>query len=840
MDQTQVLNAKIITEKNNKTKKIFFLCVLLLIVFVSAINIFPKGYVFSGGDIIQYINLKNNFSNFLFTWNSASGPGGFLQYFSYSVFYLPFYILSILNVSASSQSFLFFFIFLSGSFVSFFVASKRFSRNLTKSFELRLIISIIYALNPYTLYVFTYTWGYSPYLILYPLLPMIFSLTYSYFIGKNVFNKKLLGLGVVFFLANIAFGNFAFYISLVLFTLLFLLFMLVLKLNKGKLLYKLIAYLSIFFVATMWTVITNVEGMFYGLTTMVSSASLFNLGAWILYQRTTIISQLFLVPNVGYSVSTFSLFFVLGSIGFLAMFALSFKKMNKLSLSFLFLALISIFITAKGQGVISNALALKLFTLPVLNTLRSPDKTLVFLPFFFLIFIFIGLRDIYAGNRYIEFSKSAKLHLKLNRLFKVHFRKFVLVCFILVLIGVYPFFVGGIQSRYSFSFNNGTDYLTSSNSYLVHIPNDYFDAAKMLSQDGRQDKILSLPYAVLNSVGWANYPKWKDVGVDPTGQIFTKPTIQANGANTPFWQKWNFASNNNCTWIIKLMSLYNVQYLIYHKDVDSQFVNQTEGKINYLQDQGYISLIQSYPNFDLYNLSSVYFLPHIYPSSNITLIQGSPDLLLPSIISNNNTTNNAFFISSETIGNQWDSLLNYTQNSIFNTTDATPKIIFKEINPTNYQIKIQNATQPFFLIFSESYDPQWKAYPDNDKTIFGNIIANYSAVGVQEANSLTSFTPGDVNHLFEKALPDSDHYMVNGYVNAWYIDPSQVASNHNGTFEITLYYQPQSYYYLGLAISGTMFVICVITIIAPTPSFKSLISLLRKKPNKIMHMQLTC
>jgi len=825
MDQRHGLSVKMVTEQSSRNRLIF-LSVFLLIAFISAINIFPKGYVFSGGDIIQYINLKNDFGHFFYVWNSASNFGGVLQNFSYLIFYIPFYLLSLINISQSSQSFLFFFIFLSSSYISFFVATKRFTNhNFSRTFELRILFSIIYAINPYTLYVFTYTWGYSPFLILYPLLPIIFGLTYSYFIDKKVFNKKLLGLGVVFFLSNIAFGNFAFCVSLILFTILFLLFMFIFKLNKGRVLYKLIAYTSIFFAATMWTIVPIIEATSYGFSYMMSSGSTFNLGVWILYQRTSILTQFFMVPNVAYFVSNFSFLFILGSIAFLSLLFLSFKKITKLSLSFLLLALISIFITAKGQGIISNNLAVEIFSLPILNTLRSPDKTLVFLPFFFLIIIYIGLRDVYSDTNGIKPHKPTKMYLKLNRLVKAHIRKIVFTCFILIIVGTYPFFVGGIQSRDSVSFSGGTNYLTSNNSYLVQVPTDYYDAAKILSQDGRQDKILDLPYSVINSVGWVNYPSWKVIGVDPTPQLFSKPSIEANDANTPFWQEWNNAPNNS-TWIIKLMSLFNVQYLIYHKDVASQFINQTQDKINYLQDQGYISLIHNYSDFDLYNLSSPYFLPHIYLSSNITLVQGSSTQLLSSINSSNTTVNNSFFVSSTTSNSQWNSLLNYNQT--FNENNATPQVVFQEINPTNYQVKIENATQPFFLIFSEDYDPQWSAYIDNG-ALFSNIIANYPAVGVQEANSKTSFTPGDISYLFQKALPNSDHYLVNGYLNAWYIDPSQIASKQNGTFEITLYYQPQSYYYLGLTISGTTLAICVIILIVFSPRFKSLFSFFKKK-----------
>ena len=828
----RVILSKLLERKT----EIMFLGGLLLIVFISFVNIFPKGYIFSGGDVTQYINLRNNFGNLFYTWNSMGGPGAFLPYFSYSLFYAPFYLLNILAVSPSMQSFLYFFIFLSCSYGSFFLASKSFiGINRKRTFELRILLSLVYAINPYTLYVFTGIWGYSPFLVLYPLIPVIFGFTYSYFTNSSVLNKSLAALGIAFFLSNIAFGNIAFFVSLILFLMIFMMLLCILRLNKNRLKYKLIAYVSIFFAATLWTSVPSFFGLLPQYSTITSSEAVFNLESWILNFRLSILTQFFLVPNVSYFIGTFSFLFVLGAIGLFVLLAISLKSIKKISLAFLFLAAVSIFITAKGEGLLSNEDALKIFTLPILNILRSPDKTLVFLPFFFIIIMYIGIHDLYT-KEHVDFSGLTKSYFKLHRLISRHLRKIVLISCLLVLLGVSPFFIGGIQTRYSFAFGSGQNYQTSSYSYLVHIPSDYYSAAKILSQDDRQDKILDLPYSVINSVGWVNYPTWKVVGVDPTAQLFSKPSIEANDASSPFWEEWNSVNVANSTWIIKLMSLYNVQYLIYHKDVAEEFINQTQDNINFLQNEGYINLIGDYTDFDLYNLSRTYFLPHIFPSSNITLVQGSSDQLLSAIISNTLTTNNAFFVSSQTTNQQWESLMNYNENyTNEKTNETTPQIIFEEINPTKYQVKIENATQPFFLVFSESYDPEWKAYIGNSETGFGNIIANYGNVGVEEANSSTSFTPGDINYLFEKSLPDSDHYMVNGYANAWYIDRSQVATDQNGTFEITLFYQPQSFYYVGLIVSGVTFMACIVYIVAQTALFRSLFSLIKKHlANKII------
>lgn len=149
-----------------------------------------------------------------------------------------------------------------------------------------------------------------------------------------------------------------------------------------------------------------------------------------------------------------------------------------------------------------------------------------------------------------------------------------------------------------------------------------------------------------------------------------------------------------------------------------------------------------------------------------------------------------------------------TLNEKIKENSYHPLIQFTVINPTKYHVTI-NATQPFFLVFSESYNSQWKAYAGTNPAPMNDIIANYSRVNVQEAAQEMQFTPGDISYLLEKPLPEEDHFLVNGFANAWYIDPSQLPKDADGNIDITLYFWPQSLFYLGLIISGSTLVICI-------------------------------
>ena len=99
--------------------------------------------------------------------------------------------------------------------------------------------------------------------------------------------------------------------------------------------------------------------------------------------------------------------------------------------------------------------------------------------------------------------------------------------------------------------------------------------------------------------------------------------------------------------------------------------------------------------------------------------------------------------------------------SLNQINDAT--ILFKKINPTKYIVNC-NSTYSFFLVFSETYSTDWVAYVNG------------------------------------KQLPEKDHFVANGFANAWYI-------NTTGTFDIRLEYFPQNYFYLGGTLSLTSIVL---------------------------------
>jgi hypothetical protein len=142
--------------------------------------------------------------------------------------------------------------------------------------------------------------------------------------------------------------------------------------------------------------------------------------------------------------------------------------------------------------------------------------------------------------------------------------------------------------------------------------------------------------------------------------------------------------------------------------------------------------------------------------------------------------------------------------------EEEPKIVFRKVNPTKYEVKVEGARGPFWLVFSESFHKKWRLY-SSQSTIhssqsFGEIVADYPKLKVKEAKHLMKFTPLDIRYLFRKA-DIKEHYLINGYANGWYIEPDKSGLGEN--FTLVLYFWPQSLFYLGLGISGITFIGCI-------------------------------
>jgi hypothetical protein len=89
----------------------------------------------------------------------------------------------------------------------------------------------------------------------------------------------------------------------------------------------------------------------------------------------------------------------------------------------------------------------------------------------------------------------------------------------------------------------------------------------------------------------------------------------------------------------------------------------------------------------------------------------------------------------------------------------------------------------------------------------------------------------DILFTFKKPSVDEDlHFIANGYANAWYINHKTFDKNGDNKLIIIIYFEQQSYAYLGMLISLSTLCICAVCL------FINSLSLLLKRNRKILYL----
>lgn len=114
-------------------------------------------------------------------------------------------------------------------------------------------------------------------------------------------------------------------------------------------------------------------------------------------------------------------------------------------------------------------------------------------------------------------------------------------------------------------------------------------------------------------------------------------------------------------------------------------------------------------------------------------------------------------------------------SSLFNSSHPKVSVDYEKINPCTYRVSV-NASEPFALIFSDSYDPLWKALVDRE------------------------------------TVPSSPAYSL---VNSFRI-------NKTGQFTLTVYFTGQSYADIGLMISVPSLILLASVAVVRSKRFKKL------------------
>jgi len=122
------------------------------------------------------------------------------------------------------------------------------------------------------------------------------------------------------------------------------------------------------------------------------------------------------------------------------------------------------------------------------------------------------------------------------------------------------------------------------------------------------------------------------------------------------------------------------------------------------------------------------------------------------------------------------------------------QVEFQKINSAKYRVEVK-ARRSFWLVFSESFDPGWKAYMRRSSGIRGQRITfEWSAV---------------LSALWDwgKRIEIKEHYPANGYANAWWVPvgeshaKTEEEESNPSEFEMIIEYTPQRWHETKIAVS---------------------------------------
>lgn len=122
-------------------------------------------------------------------------------------------------------------------------------------------------------------------------------------------------------------------------------------------------------------------------------------------------------------------------------------------------------------------------------------------------------------------------------------------------------------------------------------------------------------------------------------------------------------------------------------------------------------------------------------------------------------------------------------------------IYFERENAKDYRIYIKNIKKdsPGNLVFQDPFNKYWHLY----------------------LRPISESRNKELSYLWQRPVFDDTHQLINQYANSWTIDPEYIKQNFSKEYyqenpdgsidiEMTLYFKPQSYFYLGLIISGVV------------------------------------
>ncbi|QQS61168.1 MAG: hypothetical protein IPN70_04770 [Candidatus Moraniibacteriota bacterium] len=609
----------------------------------------------------------------------------------------------------------------------------------------RIGFSLFYSLNYFTFSIFTYPWGFSHHFLFYIFIPPLIILFLKIFFIKKIDIKYFIIFWLIFLISTISYSNIAFLASL--FFIQSILFFIFLKEFPLENIVKKIFIFVFIYIATF--------GYFLGIIFSsnnketegkLSDSVVFGGDITRFLKETS--NTILNILSLDINNGNFYSFFIYIFAFLISLFVFFFYKRNGISLI--------------RKSIILGLITCFLILIFLTIRLEEPFKNINTLLYTKLLIIFRSPDKIFVFIPFFFFIILTGIisHLRLNKIK-------LMIIFTILAIPSYLFYDGSIEKKL-----RETD---KRHSYIVNIPSEYKKVSMLINKSHESTSIISLPYSVTNSINWSDYQKWNFIGHDILYLFYNKNYISANSFDHPsFETKFSFKEYENSKVIDiekfeKILQKFSAQYIIFHKDVQvGKLKNSTltQETLSILESNNFLNLLESNDFFDLYSLKEGYIKP------------------------------------------------------IISVKDVN--LDFVKINPSQYRIKIKNISALAFFEFHQSFNTQWKLYSE-DFLSKDNCLDHKEYKGFNTNECIINerfFYYKDFLKLFKNSFFEESHEMINDYANQWTINPKYIKENFpkdsweenpDGSINVsmTLYFKPQSYFYLGMFISSIILIGCI-------------------------------
>lgn len=783
--------------------KKYSLLIVLLVVLIYLIYYLSAFGIIAHSDSYHGYNAYFNFNRYFFSWDNIDNGGKDMS-FRPTLFTMAFAsFLNFINLSLASTGLiilLFLLIwFFSYKIVTYVVYIPKYRYDL--HFIVILLCSMSILLPDYKAYLAessTIFWG------------LMFSTITFYYYLKAIYEQKLLYTVIAAIFLQCAFIDVSSVIIFLFYSMIFTLiyFAYLLLVDKIKIVIRIIKLLVIFSVLNIGF---NVYWILLSTHLALTNSSRLNIFLSSSDTTDTVLSFTSSLNELGYNL-------LLGRTNlFINKYYPSHLLLIELlfTLLFVLIAFVSISVFKKVPDNTKKPLLYPLYMLLLLMLLLSFGPSDVFGVFNFLWHNIPGFklfRNFFKFHRVLALLYPIFASFFLVAIYdRLHsgFKKVVIAfCFMLFVIRLYPF-IYGFEVYAPF-----------------HIPKAYFEFSDYGKSLQREVHIGYLPVISWHQTfSWSN--KLYDME-DPFVFFATKPSYINSAAyvTSPLriinQNDVYYLINNQLDTYLKLLSIRNIGYLVLRSDHNQEYIKRISNTNSYITNLNISKMkenldnlidqnaIKHFDGFDLYEIPQNSTLPLFYSANKISYTVADPADAISELVKIDNLRDIKIFYKQN---------LNLVDLISEETELSTPKIKFKQINPTKYRVQIFSSGEKFFLVFIQNFSDNWKVFLNPSGITTPSSTEDYVSPEYFDVIQDNNLLAGPYNETWNNKffIAEKNHYVVNAFANGWVVESDYICSlsksactyNSDGSvdFELIVEFVPQKTYIIGFIITGVFYLL---------------------------------